>query len=128
MGWIITPLLVEELADILAIEFKAGPTPKYDIDQHPEYPEEDVLSICSSLITIVNMDGSHVVRFSHFSVKEYLTLQCLTDTRKGLSKYHILLHLAHTILTVASLSILLALDDQVNKDSMKNYPLTVYAA
>jgi len=124
----IRPLLVEELADILAIEFEAGPTPKYDIDRRPEYPEEEVLSICSSLITIVDMDGSRLVRFSHFSVNEYLTSQRLADAGKGLSEYHILSHSAHTILAMASLSVLLALDDHVNKDSMKNYPLAVYAA
>jgi len=116
----IRPLRVEELADILAIEFEAGPTPKYHMNWRPENPEEEVLSICSSLITIVDMDGSRVVRFSHFSVKEYLTSQRLADAGKDLSEYHILSHSAHTILAKASLSVLLALDDQVDKDSMKN--------
>jgi len=48
--------------------------------------------------------------------------------REGPSQYHILSHSAHTILAKASLSVLLALDDQVNEDSMQNYPLAVYAA
>jgi DNA-binding GntR family transcriptional regulator len=30
-----------------------------------------VLSICSSLITVVDNRGSRVVQFSHFSVKEF---------------------------------------------------------
>jgi ankyrin repeat protein len=124
----IRPLYVEEFADILAIEFETGAIPKYHVNWRPENPEEEVLSICSSLITIVDMDGSRVVRFSHFSVKEYLTSQRLIDAGKGLSDYHILSHSAHTILAKASLSVLLALDDRVNKDSMKNYPLAVYAA
>jgi ankyrin repeat protein len=124
----IRPLRVEELADILAIEFEAGATPKYYMDYRVENPEDEVLSICSSLITIVDIEGSRVVRFSHFSVKEYLTSQRLADSGKGISEYHVVSHSAHTVLTQASLSVLLALDDQVNKDSMKNYPLAVYAA
>ena len=122
------PLCVEELADVLAIEFEAGATPQYHKDYRVESPEEEVLSICSSLITIIDVAGSRVVRFSHFSVKEYLTSQRLADSGKGLSEYHILSHSAHTTLAQASLSVLLALGNQVNKDSMKNYPLAVYAA
>ena len=124
----IRPLRVEELADILAIEFEAGEVPRYHVNWRPDDSEEEVLSICSSLITIVDMDGSRVVRFSHFSVKEYLTSERLTHTGKGLSRYHILPPSAHMILARASLGVLLELDDQADKDSMKNFPLAIYAA
>jgi len=124
----IRPLRVEELADILAIAFEAGELPQYHVNWRPENSEEEVLSICSSLITIVDIDGSQVVRFSHFSVKEYLTSERLANAGKALSWYHILPDSAHTILAKASLSVLLALDDQVDKDTMKNFPLAIYAA
>jgi ankyrin repeat protein len=119
---------VRELADILAIEFKAGEFPRYHMNWRPDNPEEEVLSICSSLISIVDIDGSRVVQFSHFSVKEYLTSERLANSEKDLSRYHILHHSAHAILAKASLSVLLALDDQADKDSMKNFPLAMYAA
>ena len=124
----IRPLHVEELADILAIEFDAGELPRYHMDWRPDHPEEEVLSICSSLISIVDIDGSRVVRFSHFSVKEYLTSERLANAGKALSQYHILPHSAHAILAKASLSVLLALDDHADKDTMKNFPLVIYAA
>ena len=124
----IRPLRVEELADILAIEFEAGELPRYHMNWRPDNSEEEVLSICSSLISIVDIDGSRVVRFSHFSVKEYLTSERLAKAGKGLSQYHILPHSAHTILAKASLSALLALDDQTDKDTMKNFPLATYGA
>jgi len=124
----IRPLRVEELADILAIEFEAGELPRYHMNWRPDHPEEEVLSICSSLITIVDIDGSRVVRFSHFSVKEYLTSERFANAGKGLSRYHILPHLAHAILAKASLSVLLALNEQADKDTMKNFPLAIYAA
>jgi hypothetical protein len=38
----------------------------------PENPRDTVLSTCPSLIAVVNVDGSPVIQFSHFSVKEYL--------------------------------------------------------
>jgi ankyrin repeat protein len=123
----IRPLDIEELAEILAIEFDAGPSPSYDVNWRPEDPEEAVLSACSSLITIVNVDGSRVVQFSHFSVKEYLTSERLANATH-LSQFHILPHSAHTILAQASLGALLALDDKVNKEMMKKYQLAIYAA
>jgi hypothetical protein len=123
----IRPLCADELAEILAIEFDTGTLPKYDVDWRPEDAEEAVLSACSSLITIVDMNALRVVQFSHFSVKEYLSSDRLA-ARKDLSQYHILPQSAHTILAQASLSVLLALDDQVDKEKMKNFPLAIYAA
>jgi len=98
------------------------------VDWCPDDSEEEVLFICSSLITFANIDGLRVVRFSHFSVKEYLTSEGLANAGKGLSRYHILPHVAHTTLGKASLSVLLALDDQVDKDTMRKFPLAIYAA
>jgi hypothetical protein len=70
------PLRVEELAEVLAIDFDASAhggipqlNPKWRwADQH-----QAVLSTCSSLIAIVDNGDHQVVQFSHFSVKEYLT-------------------------------------------------------
>ena len=124
----VRPLRVEELAEILAINFDAGSFPRFDINLRPANPQEAVLLACSSLITIVNMHGSRVVQFSHFSVKEYLSSERLANAAGHLSQYHILPHSAHTILAKASLSALLALDSQVDKESVTNFPLTIYAA
>ena len=124
----IRPLHAEELAEILAIQFCRETLPNYDVNWRPENPEEAVLSACSSLLTIVDMGTSRVVQFSHFSVKEYLTSERLANAGKHLSQYHILPLSAHTILAQASLSVLLALDDQVDKETVKNFPLAVYAA
>jgi ankyrin repeat protein len=124
----IRPLRAEELAEILAIQFDTGTLPNYDVNWRPEDPEEAVLSACSSLITIVDMDSSRVVQFSHFSVKEYLSSERLANAGKHLSQYHILPHSSHTILAQASLSVLLALDDQIDKERMKDFPFAIYAA
>jgi ankyrin repeat protein len=123
----IRPLRVEELAEILAIQFNEAALPAYDADWRPENAEEDVLSVCSSLISIVNADRSRVVQFSHFSVQEYLSSKRLA-ANANLSQFYILPHSAHTILAQASLGVLLALDYKPDKDMMKNFPLATYAA
>ena len=69
-----------------------------------------------------------MVHFSHFSVKEFLTSDRLAHSSKDVSRYHILLEPAHTLLAQACLGILLRLGDDVNEDDTKDIPLFVYAA
>jgi ankyrin repeat protein len=69
-----------------------------------------------------------VVQFSHFSVKEYLTSDRLARLNVDVSRYHILLEPAHTILAQACLGVLLRLDDGVDKDNFGDIPLVKYAA
>ena len=66
------PLRVEELAEFLAFDFNSESTPILREDWHEEDPENAVRSTCSSLLAIVNMDGTAVIQFARFSGKEYL--------------------------------------------------------
>ena len=88
-----------------------------------------MLLACSSLITIVNVNGSLVVQFAHFSVKEFLTSDRLRLSSSGesLSRYHAPLLSAHTVLARASLGVLLSLDGRVDKNSVEKRPLSLYA-
>src|SRR5258707_3852296 len=114
----IRPLLVEELAEILAIQFDEAALPIFNADWRPEYAERSVMSVCCSLIAIVDRGGHQVVQFSHFSVKEYLTSERLAAAEERLSYYHILPEPAHTILAHASLSVHLHLDDEIDRDTI----------
>src|SRR6266478_956724 len=93
----IRPLRVKELAEVLAIQFDevAAASPIFNVNWRPENPGEAVLSVCSSLIAIVDRGGQQVVQFSHFSVKEYLTSERLATAEERLSYYHILPEPAH---------------------------------
>ena len=123
------PLRVEELAEILSIRFESGTTLGLIMGWRPEDTEDAVLSACSSLITIVKVKDSPVVQFSHFSVKEFLTSNRLATTQmRNLSRYHITLEPAHEILVQACLSTLLELDEHIDKEGLKDYPLAFYAA
>jgi Ankyrin repeats (3 copies)/Ankyrin repeats (many copies) len=124
----VRPLRVEELAEVLAFDFNVGGTPKLNPGWRWEDQEEAVMSACSSLVTIVKDCDSRVVQFSHFSVKEFLTADRLAEPIRDVSRYHIRLEAAHTILAQACLGVLLRLDDRVDRDSMKSFPLARYAA
>ena len=120
-----SPLGVEELAEFLAFKADTGGNLVFQPDWRPENPRDTVLSTCSSLISIVNVEGSAVMQFSHFSVKEYLTSSRIAESR--VSRYYIPLEPAHIFVTRACLSILLQLDNHVTKESIDQYPLVRYA-
>ena len=125
------PLRVEELAEVLAIDFNAsahGGIPQSNPNWRWADQHQAVLSTCSSLIAIVDDGYSRVVQFSHFSVKEYLTSDRLALSSGDVSRYHIVLEPAHTILAQACLGVLLRLDDGVNMANVGDIPLVEYAA
>ena len=124
----IRPLRVEELAEVLAIQFDKTELPTFNAAWRPENTEEAVISACSSLIAIVDTGGSRVVQFSHHSVKKFLTSERLATEEESLSYYHILLEPAHTVLAHASLSVLLQVDDKIDKNTIDQFPLALYAA
>ena len=127
----IRPLHVEELAEVLAIDFDAAQRegiPKLNPNWRWADQHQAVLSTCSSLIAIVNDGDYQVVQFSHFSVKEYLTSDRLANASGEVSRYHIVPESAHTILAQACLGVLFRFDDHVDEDTAKDIPLALYAA
>jgi ankyrin repeat protein len=122
------PLRVEELAEVLAFDLTAGRIPKLNADWRWEDQEEAVLSACSSLVSVIVDDGSRVVQFSHFSVKEFLTSDRPASCMEEVSQFHIPLEPSHAILARACLGVFLCLDDQTDEDSVEEIPLYRYAA
>jgi ankyrin repeat protein len=123
------PLRAEELAEFLAFDFDAGSTPTFLADWRSGDPENEVLSICSTLLVVVKPgSGSPVIQFAHFSVKEYLTSARLAETKDTISRFHVSMTPAHTIVAQACLGVLLHLDENITKDSLEDFPLAEYAA
>jgi ankyrin repeat protein len=124
------PLRVEELAELLAFDFKAGPIPKFHEDWRLEDPVYAVLSACSSLLAVVDVNRFPVIQFSHFSVKEFLTSARLAEASDIIHRrYHVSMTPAHTLASQACLGTLLHLDkDVITRESLKDYPLAKYAA
>jgi len=126
----IRPLSVEELAEAFVIKFDPGASPTSLMEGwRPENPEEGLLSACSTLISITDVEGSKIVQFSHFSVKEFLTADRLRIAEvEDLRHYHIPTNAAHAILARACLTVLLQLDENVDKRRLVSLPLVFYAA
>ena len=124
----VRPLEVKELAEVLAIDFDdAEGIPKLKPDWRWEDEEQALMTSCSSLITTVQTRRSRVVQFSHFSVKEYLTSERLATS--SVSRYHINLEPAHTILAQACMGILLRPDNHVEENGVgRRSALAGYAA
>jgi hypothetical protein len=123
------PLRVEELAEFLAFDFNSGSTPAFLPDWRPEDPAHAVLSICSSLLAVVNVDGSPVIQFAHFSVKEYLTSERLANANDtGISRFHVSMAPAHTIVAQICLCALLHLDKNITADGLEKFPLVKYSS
>ena len=122
------PLRVEELAEILAFDFKAGPIPKFCEGWRLPNPVDAVLSTCSTLLAIVDVKGSSVVQFAHFSVKEYLISARLAEaSEETCRRYHVSMTHAHTLVAQACLGVLLHLDENITQVSLKKFPLANYA-
>ena len=122
------PLRVEELAEILAFDFE-GPIPAFREECRLKNPVEAVLSTTSTLLSVVNDWHSQVVQFAHSSVKEFLTSTRFAEKCNSISsRYHIFKTPAHTVITQASLGMLLHLDQNITRDSLIRFSLAGYAA
>jgi hypothetical protein len=105
---------VEELAGFLGFDCMAGPILTFHVDWLLEDPVDAVLLTTLSLLAIVNVDGSPVIQFSHFSVKEFLTSCRLAGSSDViLHRYHVSLTHAHTLAAQACLGMLLHLDKNI---------------
>ena len=127
------PLRVEELAEILAFDFKSGAIPKFRKDWRLKNPVDAVISACSTLLSVVNVEmrsgTSRVVQFSHFTVKEFLTSSRFAEKNDNISRrYHITMPPAHTFIAKACLGLLLHLDKAITRQSLMEFPLAKYAA
>jgi len=123
------PLRVEELAGFLGFDFTAGPIPAFHAGRLFEEPVDAVLSRTLSLLAIFIVDGSTVIQFSHFSVKEFLTSSRLAGSSDIiLRRYHVSMTHAHTLAAQACLGMLLHLDKSITRDGLDKFPLAEYAA
>ena len=127
------PLYVEDLAIIFAIPLDAGMIPTIlepafqmylDTSRRLSEPKESVLSACSLLVTVVNVDGKEVVRFSRSSAREYLTSDHIASS--DVSQFWVHPMPAHALLAGVCLSLLIQIGDDI--DRVGNLPLALYAA
>ncbi|OCH94796.1 hypothetical protein OBBRIDRAFT_746651, partial [Obba rivulosa] len=119
----VRPLRVEEVAEVLAVDFNSGPIPHLEVQQRRTNPKDDILSLCSTLVTVDA--NTRVVQFAHFSVQEYLKSDRLaSEPNDNVARFRILDEPAYTVIAQACLGVLL----QTHNDSVLPSPLEWYAA
>jgi hypothetical protein len=101
--------------------------PHLNADWRWEDRGEAALSACSQLVSVISINGSLVVQFSHSSVKEFLMSNRLASFTEDVSRFHILIEPSHVTLAQVCLGALLSLDEDTDKKSVKQIPLAQYA-
>ena len=112
---------------MLAFDFSKGGLPKLNEDRHWEDRGEAALSACSQLVSVISINGTRVVQFSHSSVINFLMSDRLASSMEDISLFHILIEPAHATLSQACLGSLLRLDEHTDEKSIKQIPLAQYA-
>ena len=121
------PLRMEELAVVLALDVDAGGMPRLNAKWLWEDHEAAVLSVCSSLVSVVNHEGSRIIQFCHVSAKEFLISDRLFSSMEDISHFHIAHEPSHAILAQACLGTLLSVGDSTSEDRAGEFPLSAYA-
>jgi ankyrin repeat protein len=123
------PLHVDELAEVLALDFDGAKEgiPELNKDWRWDDQQQGVISTCSSLIVVVDHDHddsfpkTRVVQFAHFSVKEFLTSDRLANLKSDISRFHIRLEPAHTVMAQVCLAVLLGSDGATSSSPLSDY-------
>ena len=61
-------------------------------------------------------------------MKEYLTSKRLSEAKETISRFHVSMTLAHTVVAQGCLGVLLHIDERVTSDGLERVPLAEYAA
>jgi ankyrin repeat protein len=122
------PLTMEELCLVLAIDFIAEGNPKYEEIWRSDDPEDNLVTVCSTFLSFVNVDGSRIAQFAHYSVKEFLTSERISKFETKVARYRMLEEPAHTTVAQMCLAVLLHLDERIDKNTVEEIPMIHYAA
>jgi hypothetical protein len=127
----VRPLLIDEVAEVVAIDAKRDPA--FDRDEVLEDPLE-VLNICSSLVTMTDDDNYRVgessrqiIALAHYSVKEYLVSDRIWTGKAA--RYGMREDICHNSLATSCLSYLLQFQQlELKPDFLKSFKLARYSA
>ena len=120
------PLTLQEVAEAVAVVPFCKPVHEY-IDEHRLFDPEDILTICSTLITV---DETHLVRLAHYSVREYLVSDRIRYGPAATARFAIQEPEANRFVAEVCLSYLLSFDepDSIYGNVLDHFPLLDYSA
>ncbi|KAH9953744.1 hypothetical protein BC827DRAFT_108662 [Russula dissimulans] len=130
----VRPLLIDELSEILTIDYDTGTTPKYEAIWHPETPQQDIFTVCHNLVTTDWINGLKYVQFAHISVPEFFySDRILYDVVPDrVRRFRCNIEESHWVATQTCIAALLHFDDKLPKpldrESVKLFTIASYAA
>ncbi|RDW93506.1 uncharacterized protein DSM5745_00828 [Aspergillus mulundensis] len=119
----VRPLMIEEIIDVLAVSFNEE---GHAFDPRNRLLDvEDILSICSSLVTIEKSGQGLLVKLSHLSVRDYL----VSSHTQAFFRNSMESETANTAISSICLRYILQLDTNCYSDRRirERFPLTTYA-
>ncbi|KAF8496923.1 hypothetical protein JB92DRAFT_2671092, partial [Gautieria morchelliformis] len=142
LAFLVGTLSPDEAVDVIATDADTKGGPLFDRRRRLRDPR-DILSICSSLVTISVPDATSSdiketndntevgeIRLAHFSVKEYLISEHLRNSDAQVSYFHFNKQMAHVFIAKTCLAYLLQFDQDnvISQSTIRSYPLSRYAA
>lgn len=128
------PLLVDELSEILTIDYDTGTTPKYEAIWHPETPESDIYIVCHNLVTTPWINGIKYVQFAHVSVPEFFYSERVLweVVPERVKRYHCNIEDSHWVAVQTCIAPLLHFDENLkpplDRENIKIFTMADYAA
>ena len=133
----VRPLLVDELSEILTIDYDRGDdvTPKYEAIWHPETPDKDIFTVCRHTVKIDEIHGVPIVKFAHVSVADWLLsdeILLVPESLDRVPRYKINLKDSHYVAALTCLAPLLHFNAKfpgaINRETIKIFTMVEYAA
>ncbi|KAH8987960.1 hypothetical protein EDB86DRAFT_2069174 [Lactarius hatsudake] len=133
----VRPLLVDELSEILTIDYDRGDfvTPKYEAIWHPETPDRDIFTVCRHTVRIDEINNVWMVKFAHVSVADWLfsdEILLVPESLDRVPRYQINIKDSHYVAALTCLAPILHFNakfpGEVNRESVKILTMVEYAA
>ena len=133
----VRPLLVDELSEILTIDYDRGDfvTPKYEAIWHPETPDKDLFTVCRHTIKIDEIHDVPIVKFAHVSVADWVLsdeILLVPESLDRVPRYQINIKESHYITALTCLAPILHFNAKfpgpLNRETVKIFTFVEYAA
>ena len=133
----VRPLLVDELSEILTIDYDRGDdvTPKYEAIWHPETPDRDIFTVCRHTVKIDEINGIQIVKLAHVSVAEWLfsdEILLVPESLDRVPRYQINIKDSHYVAALTCIAPILHFNDKfnwpLNRETVKIFTMVEYAA
>ena len=133
----VRPLLVDELSEVLTIDYDRGDdvTPKYEAIWHPETPDKDIFTVCRHTVRIEEINGAQIVKYVHVSVAEWLfskEILLVPESLDRVPRYQISVKESHYVAALTCIAPILHFNDKfdwpLNREKVKIFTMVEYAA